>query len=650
MVGYASNDVTQVEAHYNLITDTGIAVSGTENAVVDATLNYFGSDDPDFATVVEGPVTYDPWFIDEAMTQLRTLTVYVDSTYDASTPGWGVTNFATIQTAVDAVGSYGTVIVNDGTYYENVDLARPVALISLNGRDAVTIEGADNTGLLGTIQISSADVSVGTTMSNGFTIVGYDHDAPGVEHAAIYLKGSASGGLSVIGNDIIADGEAGLTAEYGHPEDGIEIAYNEFSGQTYVGSTVGGTSSVQFTTPNVPRSMIYISGGVSGVYFHDNIVGGSVGGLIEGTSDYYYNTGATLDCNAATSLATGAVIENNLFAVGSWAALRARGPYSTIQNNTFVNTPEGMSGVYVSNADNDVYAGNVYEIDAGVAGGVLGILPGSQVVVDGSQADYGYTLTADDWIVLDWPGGSMMLAASTGDIVYNDATDDIATILATAPTHFYVPDDFAQLQDAVAAASDGDTIFVAAGSYASSSTITVDKELTIIGEGSGLVSLDLSGCGLSWGLHITADNVTVEGMTVLPPLGDPGNLGTSSGGGFPVHVSPAEPVTTNSIPVQNLVLRDIVIEDGNRAAFDLHGVDGALLENLTARNSAYGNGIQLTGCSNIDVVGCTTEGNAWGGVAFYVSQYMELACSDMTFDYAANTIGETVYIQNGYGL
>ena len=101
--------------------------------------------------------------------------------------------------------------------------------------------------------------------------------------------------------------------------------------------------------------------------------------------------------------------------------------------------------------------------------------------------------------------------------------------------------------------------------------------------------------------------------------------------------------------VENLVLRDIVVENGNRTPFDLHGVDGALLENLVARNSAYGNGIQITGCIDITIVGCTTEGNAWGGVAFYVSDRWDLACSNIIFDFAANSIGEYVYSQDESG-
>ena len=118
MIGYADEDLTVLDAHYNLIVDNDVAVGATSNAVVDATLNYFGSEDPDFETVVDGPVAYDPWFIDEALTQLRTLEVYVDATYTDMTPGWGYTNFATIQSAIAGVGSKGQILVFAGIYDE----------------------------------------------------------------------------------------------------------------------------------------------------------------------------------------------------------------------------------------------------------------------------------------------------------------------------------------------------------------------------------------------------------------------------------------------------------------------------------------------------------------------------------------------------
>jgi parallel beta-helix repeat protein len=70
-VGYDTNDTSIVTAQYNNLSGNDYAVTAQDDVSVDATLNYFGSEDPDFGALLEGPVAYDPWYIDEALTQLR---------------------------------------------------------------------------------------------------------------------------------------------------------------------------------------------------------------------------------------------------------------------------------------------------------------------------------------------------------------------------------------------------------------------------------------------------------------------------------------------------------------------------------------------------------------------------------------------------
>ena len=45
-------------------------------------------------------------------------TIYVDDDFNASTPGWNVTNFSKIQDGIDAVAANGTVYVFNGIYLE----------------------------------------------------------------------------------------------------------------------------------------------------------------------------------------------------------------------------------------------------------------------------------------------------------------------------------------------------------------------------------------------------------------------------------------------------------------------------------------------------------------------------------------------------
>ncbi|GAH42836.1 unnamed protein product, partial [marine sediment metagenome] len=61
--------------------------------------------------------------------------VWVDDDFVPSIPGWGVTQFDTIQNGVDAVDEGGTVYVHAGTYSENVVIGRS---LTLEGEDADT--------------------------------------------------------------------------------------------------------------------------------------------------------------------------------------------------------------------------------------------------------------------------------------------------------------------------------------------------------------------------------------------------------------------------------------------------------------------------------------------------------------------------------
>ena len=105
---------------------------------------------------------------------------------------------------------------------------------------------------------------------------------------------------------------------------------------------------------------------------------------------------------------------------------------------------------------------------------------------------------------------------------------------------------------------------------------------------------------------------------------------------------------TPGVSIANLVLRDIAVSGSYRTAFDLHAVNGATLDGLTALNTARGNGIQITGCTDVTLTDCTTSGNAWGGVALYNSTYSASSCANVTADLADNNFGEVqaIYVQD----
>jgi len=65
--------------------------------------------------------------------------VYVDDNYGSSTPGWQISHFNKISDGINAVTNSGTVRVNSGTYYENLDINKPVNLIGSNKQTTLIV-------------------------------------------------------------------------------------------------------------------------------------------------------------------------------------------------------------------------------------------------------------------------------------------------------------------------------------------------------------------------------------------------------------------------------------------------------------------------------------------------------------------------------
>jgi hypothetical protein len=263
--------------------------------------------------------------------------VYVDAGTgndgnDGLTPA---TAKATIQAGVTLVAVGGTVVVAPGTYVENVTINKDLLLQSTGGRAVTTITGISN-GALGAILVTSPTTSLQIGgLGAGFTINGVDNPSPGIESAAVYFQGNHSG-AQVIDNNVVAAGDAGLMTEFGSTISGFVISSNEFSGVTFTGPNPADNGFAnQFTTPNVPRQLVVVSGGSGGgstssITFTGNTITGTAGGL-NILAQEQGNTLVTIDANIASI--TGNVFTGTTTRFGT--SLRARGPATTISGNIF---------------------------------------------------------------------------------------------------------------------------------------------------------------------------------------------------------------------------------------------------------------------------------------------------------------------------
>ena len=206
---------------------------------------------------------------------------------------------------------------------------------------------------------------------------------------------------------------------------------------------------------------------------------------------------------------------------------------------------------------------------------------------------------------------------------------------------------FCTIQDAINASTNGDTINVASSTYVLSGRLTISKSLTLLGENESTTIIDARANGTDYGILISASNVTLSNFTIKPPLG-PGALGTSTGGGFAIHVS-----NTPSI-LSNVTITHVTVKNGNRSGVDINGTDHAVVSYVTTQNAAYGNGINITGVHGANISHITTGGNAWGGIAVYVSipSQANRGSDNITIDATTCSIPEAnkIYAQNESGL
>jgi parallel beta-helix repeat protein len=206
-------------------------------------------------------------------------------------------------------------------------------------------------------------------------------------------------------------------------------------------------------------------------------------------------------------------------------------------------------------------------------------------------------------------------------------------------TTIYVPANYSTIQAAIDDASDGDVIQVANGTYQQTATLNINKGLSIIGESESGVIIDVT-AATSYGIHIQASNVTLQNFTVLP--------NTTSNDHYCIKANPA----TLPVIYANLTLDHITINGSRRSAFDIHGYDDVVLSNLTATGTTKGVGLAVAGCHDVDMSYITTSGNAWGGVAVYVSkpQYINRGSDNVNFNFANSTLADGIYVEDEEGL
>ena len=171
-----------------------------------------------------------------------------------------------------------------------------------------------------------------------------------------------------------------------------------------------------------------------------------------------------------------------------------------------------------------------------------------------------------------------------------------ATFVLNNVTNATTGNAYSTIQEAIDAASAGDVILLAAGTFSPTGQITVNKALSLTGAGSGSTTIHAGGTG--YGMSISADDVHLEGFT----LDGAATFGVKASG------------------VSNFSLQDVAAINGNNSAIDLNGVNGATLTDISASNTALGYGLAIASSSDVTVNGITTSSNAFGAIGIFPAQ------------------------------
>ncbi|MFN3348224.1 cadherin domain-containing protein [Pseudorhodoplanes sp.] len=473
-----------------------------------------------------------------------------------------------------AANAGDTIMVAPGTYTGNVIINKSLTLLSTDGSGTTVIEGSATGGGLGTIMITPGvnNVTIGDA-GQGFHIVGYDVATHSIEHAAIYLQGAHSD-ITIRGNNVEANGEAGLLSEYNATLSNIVVDQNEFSGVTFFDPP---NVRVNGDTENAPRPLVFlgtndgINGIANNIQFTDNLVTGTAGGFTSG--------GAQAGNVLVNIDATDAVITGNTFTGFTHQGmpqLRAREENPTIENNDFSNANGGTTGLLVLDdgvpgtvANNDVTGAVIVTTPAGTEMGFGSI----QAAVNAAPA--GSTLTIA-------PGIYTEQVVITKNLTLIGAGED--TII-TAPAGII------------------DAINAGAGSRASIITVTngatvTIQDLLVDGEGRGdeleAGATDFHGIAFI-NAGGTVDNVTVIGIRM--PLDVNGNV-SGIQQGRAIYANNADSAS------RSLAITNSTVEDFQKNAIDLRG---AGLDVIVSGNTITGNGATPTTAQNGIVLGVSGE-------------------------------------------
>ncbi len=616
--------------------------------------------------------------------------IYGTQAFGTVTSGPGITGptsvpgSATIDDAINNTLAGGTVNVYEGTYHERADVNKTLTLRGAQaGVDARTRTAVPESIITGVGNNGQTPISV--TASNvvidGFTVEG----ATNVNQFGFgILLGAGTSGSQVL-NNIIQDNIAGLSLANNSGTAQTVIQHNLFRNNDQTGSVSGSAIySDQFNAGGALTNVLIDSntfdsnnsGGGAAINLSSTSAGSQTNVTISNNS-FTGNDRALFAENLVNSSFTGNTVSGSTF-VGS-ADLRLGDGVSNVlfDNNTLTGTGADLRGVRVSDfgdpggapsgltfSNNRIsgYGNAGIEIDFGSASvsgndfrGTLTGLNGAGDA-DDNVTDLRLASTAGPVTI----GSNNQFAGNTYyvenhtpqsyDLSANGSTFDYTNNFRIADRIFDALDDPTSglirwvpvgdlyvsgpgtgasdetIQNAVNAATAGETIHVEAGTF--HEEVTVNKTLTLLGAQAGVDARTgrvgaqesvIDGSTLGGAVVVTANNVVIDGFTIQ---GDSSftsgfNTGIHAGGGsglhavnniiqsVPIGISPSG---SGNVIQFNLIRNTITGPAGQSGIYTDFGLSNTLIDSNKFVNNPNG-AIILTGSAPGAVTTTTVSNN-----------------------------------------
>ena len=397
-----------------------------------------------------------------------------------------VGTFDTIQDAIDAAWDGYTVRAAAGTYAEDLIVDKDVTIAGANAGLAGTDLGrGPETLITGGVNVTANGVTIDGVKISGSV------DVPGSSWpAGVYVAGNnLTLSNSVLdGPTASVNGEGNNSAILTQQVTGLEVADNLFSGYA-IGAYISGGGSTGSIHDNLFQGdggpITGLGNGVNsetaGVDIADNMFDGLYAGVLNllpqspdnvdlndfVTGNIFTNNAAERPIQIYPSAGTHNVIgtnENEAF-VGDWGlagplSFEGNGGDDRAWGSAQADSFDGGSGTdqLFGNGGDDT-------LEGGIGDDWLDGDSGTDTAVYGGAATIGHTAT--NWTVTD--------AGGTDTLTDVEIVDDSAA----GKTLLVGLGGFDTIQAAIDAASDGDTILVAAGTY--DEDLTIDVGVTILG-------------------------------------------------------------------------------------------------------------------------------------------------------------------------